>query len=246
MPAGSGDSWPNDYERGRPGWPRTAVDVLKLPRSAAVLDLGAGTGKLTRDLLRAFDTVIAVEPADGMRRVLTNLFPKCDARAGDARSIPAADASIDAIFAAQSFHWFNDVESLIEIARVLRPGGALELLWNVPAGPWEPPTATVESRLREVMPDQEVAYDPLDLGHPRGDWSVNFAEAGFEPCAHTTAPNPQILDRDGLVAYYASMGWFADLGDDQRVPLLAEVRSLLTASEYTRVWTTHIYWTRSR
>jgi SAM-dependent methyltransferase len=246
MPAGSGDSWPHDYERGRPGWPPAAIDVLHLPRSATVLDLGAGTGKLTRDLLDAFDSVIAVEPADAMRRVLSNLFPGCDARAGDARALPVADASVDAIFAAQSFHWFNDLESLAEIARVLRPGGVLELLWNVPAEPWKPSTETVEARLRDVMPDQEVSYDPLDLGHPRGDWSRNFGRAGFEPYEHTTAPNPQTLDRDGLVAYYASMGWLADLPDDQRLALLAEVRSLLTSSEYEREWTTHIYWTRLR
>jgi SAM-dependent methyltransferase len=211
-----------------------------------VLDLGAGTGKLTRDLLTAFDTVIAVEPADAMRRMLSNLLPECDARAGDARAIPVADASIHAVFAAQSFHWFNDTDSLTEIARVLRPGGVLELLWNVPAGPWAPSTERVEARLREVMPDQEVSYDPLDLGHPRGDWSANFAGAGFAPYEHTTAPNPQKLDRDGIVAYYASMGWLADMPDNERVPLLAEVRSFLTSGEYLREWTTHIYWTRVR
>jgi SAM-dependent methyltransferase len=246
MPAGSGDLWANDYERGRPGWPREALAVLELPRSATVLDLGAGTGKLTRDLLHAFDTVIAVEPADPMRRVLAELFPQCDARVGDAHAIPVADASVDAVFAAQAFHWFTDHEALTEIARVLRVGGALELLWNVPAGPWKPSTEAVEGRLREVLPDQEISYDPLDLGHPRGDWSANFDGAGFDPYEHATAPNAQTLDRDGLVAYYASMGWLADLPDQQRLPLLAEVRSLLTSGEYKRVWTTHIYWTRRR
>src|SRR5262249_43382280 len=152
---------------------------------------GAGTGKLTRILLEAFDTVIAVEPADAMRGMLKMLFPGCDARAGDARAIPVGDASVDAVFAAQAFHWFNDHASLTEIARLLRPDGGLELLWNVPAGPWAPSTDAVEARLREVMPDQEVSYDPLDLGHPRGDWSANFAGAGFAPYEHMTASNPQ-------------------------------------------------------
>jgi predicted methyltransferase len=70
MPAGSGDRWADDYERGRPGWPPEVVDVPGLAPSASVLDLGAGTGKLTRLLVGTFDRVVAVEPADAMRRVL--------------------------------------------------------------------------------------------------------------------------------------------------------------------------------
>jgi len=70
MPAGSLDRWPEDYERGRPGWPPEVVDVPGLPRSATALDLGAGTGKLTRLLVSTFDRVVAVEPAEAMRRLL--------------------------------------------------------------------------------------------------------------------------------------------------------------------------------
>jgi SAM-dependent methyltransferase len=246
MPAGSGDQWPVDYERGRPGWPREALDVHGLPRSATVLDLGAGTGKLTRLLVSRFDHVIAVEPADAMRRVLSKQCPQADARRGHARGIPLVDASVDAIFAAETFHWFDDDVALTEMARVLREGGALVLMWNLPAGPWEPSVAEAEALLRERLPEA-VEHDPVDLGGPRrgdGNWSCSFAAAGFGRLTETRVANPQKLDRDGLVAFFASLGWIADLPDGDRHLLLDEVRALLTEGEYRRLWTTEVYATR--
>lgn len=243
MPAGSSDKWPHDYERGRPGWPSEAVDVHGLPRSAIVLDLGAGTGKLTRLLVARFDRVVAVEPADAMRRVLSEACPVADARRGHARDIPLADASVDAIFAAEAFHWFDDDVALIEIARVLREGGALVLMWNLPAGPWEPSVTEAEDLLRTRLP-QTVEHDPVDLGGPRrgdGNWSGSFAAAGFGPLTETRVANPQMLDREGLVAFFASLGWIADLPDEDRRVLLDEVRALLTEREYRRLWTTHVH-----
>ena len=244
MPAGSGDRFPDDYERGRPGWPREAVELPGLPRVATVVDLGAGTGKLTRLLVSRFDRVVAVEPAEAMRRLLVGLCPEAEASAGNAREIPLADGSVDAVFAAEAFHWFDDDQSLAEIARVLKVGGALVLLWNVPAGPWEPSIAPVEALLRERLPAGAFDYDPLDLDGPRrgdGTWRVAFVAAGFEPLQDTRLANPQTLDREGLVGFFASMGWLAEFADEERLPLLAEVRSLLTASEYRRRWTTHTY-----
>ena len=92
MPAGSLDRWPEDYERGRPGWPPEVVDVPALPPTATVLDLGAGTGKLTRLLVPAFARVVAVEPADAMRRILETLCPEAEALPGTGQEIPLADA----------------------------------------------------------------------------------------------------------------------------------------------------------
>ena len=100
MPAGSLDRWPEDYERGRPGWPPEVVDVPGLPPTATVLDLGAGTGKLTRLLVPAFGRVVAVEPAEAMRRLLETLCPEAEALAGTGQEVPLADASVDAVFAA--------------------------------------------------------------------------------------------------------------------------------------------------
>ena len=247
MPAGAGDRWPDDYERGRPGWPKEALSLPQLPRDAAVLDLGAGTGKLTRLLGSSFDRVVAVEPAEAMLRTLVATCPGVRALPGAAQSIPLPDASVDAVFAGQAFHWFDDERGVAEIARVLRAGGALVLLWNVPAGPWEPSPAAAEDRLTALQPD-EVDHIPLDLGGPRAGsgWRPGVEDSPFGSFESGTAGNPQTLDRDGLVSYYATMGWVADLPDDERLPLLDEVRSLLTAPSYRRLWETHVHWARLR
>jgi SAM-dependent methyltransferase len=248
MPAGSGDRWPMDYERGRPGWPTESVRIPGLPPTATVLDLGAGTGKLTRLLVPAFDRVIAVEPADAMRRLLVALCPEAEALPGTGQDVPLRDASVDAVFAAQSFHWFDEERAVAEISRVLRPGGALVLMWNLPSGPWEPSTARAEEVLIERAPEGDLGYIPLDLGGPHASsgWRPTVADSPFEPFKATALPNPQALDRDGLVAFFASMGWVANLPDNDRLPLLEKLRSLLTAPQYERLWETHVHWAQLR
>jgi SAM-dependent methyltransferase len=247
MRAGSLDRWPDDYERGRPGWPRGVLDIARVPPKASVLELGAGTGKLTRLLVSAFDRVQAVEPAEAMRRVLVTLCPEVEPLAASAEKIPLRGNSVDAVFAAEAFHVFHGAGALAEIARVLRPRGALVLLWNVPAGAWVPSTANAEQLLTEHGPKPgEVRYDPLDLDGPQytsGEWRLALAGLPFEPLRETRLPNAQVLDREGLVAFFASMGWLADLPDGERLPLLDEVRSLLPAPEYRRQWETRIHWT---
>jgi SAM-dependent methyltransferase len=246
MPGGSGDRWPDDYERGRPGYPGAAVDVAEVPASSSVLDLGAGTGKLTRLLLTRFARVVAVEPADAMRRLLAELCPDAEALAGSAEAIPLADASVDAVFSAEAFHWFDGERALAEIARVLRPRGALALMWNVPAGPTQPPIEALE-RLVDDRAPWDLAYDPCDLNADRfasGEWRAAFAGSRFDELRDASFANAQTLDRDGFVALLASMGWVADLPDDERLPLLEIIRSLLDADEYVRPWKTVVYWTR--
>jgi SAM-dependent methyltransferase len=246
MPAGSLDRWTKDYERGRPGWPRGVVEIVEAPPTATVLDLGAGTGKLTRLLVAAFDRVVAVEPADAMRQMLLEMCPGVEALSGSAEAIPLPDATADAVFAAQSFHTFDATRAIAEIARVLRPGGAIVLLWNLPAGPWQPSAAEAEAVPEERMPN--VDYVPLDLGGPAASsgWQPKVADSPFEPFQATVVPNPQTLDREGLVAFYATMGWLADLPDEERLPLLAQVRPLLDADSYERSWETHVHWSRLR
>jgi SAM-dependent methyltransferase len=248
LPTGSLDRWPEDYERGRPDWPAEVVDIPGLPSVATVLELGAGTGKLTRLLVSTFGRVVAVEPAEAMRGLLVALCPEVEVLAGSAEEIPLANASVDAVFAAEAFHRFDGEHALAEIARMLRPRGALVLMWNLPAGPWEPSIAPVEHLLRQRLPDEaELGYDPFDLKstlYASGEWRLAFVESPFEELQETRLPNPQTVDRDGLVAFFASMGWIADLPDVERLPLLDEVRSLLAASEYRRPWETHVHWTR--
>lgn len=248
LPLGSLERWPDDYERGRPGWPPEALRVPGLPPTATVLELGAGTGKLTRLLVSAFRRVVAVEPADAMRRVLVRQCPEAEVLAGCAEDIPLPDGSADAVFAAEAFHRFRREAALAEVARVLRPRGTLVLLWNLPAGPTEPSPAAAEELLQRRIPDAAgLGYDPLDLNtkvYASGEWRRAFAGSSFEELRETRLPNPQTVDREGLVAFFASMGWIADLPDAERLPLLDEVRSLLAAPEYRRPWATHVHWTR--
>jgi SAM-dependent methyltransferase len=210
-----------------------------------VLDLGAGTGKLTRLLCTSFARVVAVEPDDGMRRRLVALCPQADVLAGSAEQIPLADDSIDAVFAAQCFHTFDNERALAEVARVLRPRGMLVLLWNVPAGPAEPSIAEVEQLLDPTWPK---GWDPLDLGDPfrsaSGTWRVAFTQSAFEELEETRLPNPQTVARDGLVAFFDSMGWIAILPEEDRLSLLDQVGSLLTATEYVLPWETRVQVTR--
>jgi SAM-dependent methyltransferase len=242
MPAGSGDRWSEDYEQGRPGWPAEVVQIGDLPSTATVLDLGAGTGKLTRVLTAAFDRVVSVEPADAMRHLLERLQPEAEALAGTAEAIPLPEASVDAVFVAQAFHTFDDVRAIQEIARVLRLGGPLILMWNLPAGPWQPSAAAAEEILAERMP--AVDYIPLDLGGPSASsgWQPKVADSPFGDFRASVLPNPQTLDRESLVAFYATMGWVADLPAAERMPLLDRVRSRLTARTYMREWETHVHW----
>jgi SAM-dependent methyltransferase len=118
------------YERGRPSYPPEAIDWL-LPRGARdVLDLGAGTGKLTTRLVERGLSVVAVDPIPEMLEVLSNSLPDTPALLGTAEEIPLPDDSVDAVLVAQAWHWFDPMRAVPEVARVLRPGGRLGLVWN--------------------------------------------------------------------------------------------------------------------
>jgi SAM-dependent methyltransferase len=244
MPSGSDDRWPDDYERGRPGWPPEVADVLGLPPTATVLELAAGTGKLTRILAATFARVIALEPADAMRRLLVRNCPDVETVAASAESIPLPNASVDGVFVAEAFNHFDIARAVEEIARVLRPDGAVVLMWNQPSGPWEPSIAAVEALLDERIDRLgSLSYDPLDLGgahYTSGVWKAPFPHELRE----VRFANEQIVDRDGLVAFLASMGWIAELPNGERLPLLDEIRAHLTAAEYRRTWETQVYVTR--
>ncbi len=119
------------YERGRPPYPAEAIDWLLPPGAARVLDVGAGTGKLTRQLAQRGLDVLAVEPLAGMRDQLARAVPGVPVYPGTAEDIPLPDGSVDAVLAAQAWHWVDPVRAVPEVARVLVPGGQLGLAWNV-------------------------------------------------------------------------------------------------------------------
>jgi SAM-dependent methyltransferase len=118
------------YERGRPSYPPEAIDWLLPPGARDVLDLGAGTGKLTTRLVERGLDVVAVDPLAEMLELLSSALPDTPALLGTAEQIPLPDNSVDAVLVAQAWHWFDPQQAVAEVARVLRPGGRLGLVWN--------------------------------------------------------------------------------------------------------------------
>lgn len=233
--AGSFDRAAERYERGRPGWPEEAVAALGLPPEAVVLDLAAGTGKLTRVLLGRFARVVAVEPLPAMRAILEREAPRAEALAGTAEEIPLPDGAVDAVLCGEAFHWFDGPRAVAEIARVLRPGGPLAVLFNRPAGPIEPSVHGVSQLLRE-------------RGHPHrqadrvssGEWLEPFADSPFEGPRELRFPNVQRSTRARTLDYLASVSWIAGLEDAARESLLHDLRELLPDTTYTWPWETRL------
>lgn len=145
-----------DYERARPSYPTRAVELLLaelgIAPESTVLDLGAGTGKFTRLLRPTGATLLALEPVSAMRRHLADAVPEARVLDGTAESIPLPDGSVDAIVAATAFHWFKGDDALEEIARVLRPGGGLGLVWNNPDEDADWVAAGLDRRRRKAGP----------------------------------------------------------------------------------------------
>jgi SAM-dependent methyltransferase len=197
------------YDRVRPEYPDEAVDwlveTLGLGPGRTVVDLAAGTGKMTKALLaRARARVVAVEPAPRMLDRLRESAPGAEAREGTAEAIPLPDGSADAVTVAQAFHWFSNDRAIGEIHRVLRPGGRLALVWN---RRWlrAPAQAALDELLEPWKPDDVPR-------HKTDDWRVAIeATALFEPVAERELPWTQEVDRAGFVGRFASTSFIAAL-----------------------------------
>jgi SAM-dependent methyltransferase len=154
-----------DYEAGRPEWPPEVQAFLAGLRPRVALDLGAGTGKLTRHLVAIAPEVIAVDPAAGLLDVLRIKVPRADARVGTAEAIPLPRASVDLVAAGNAFHWFHGEAAADEIARVLVPGGAVAIFWNRPE--WPEWFAGVSARLADY---RNVVHDAAADRAESGRW----------------------------------------------------------------------------
>jgi SAM-dependent methyltransferase len=121
-----------EYDRLRSGPPPEALDWMLPPDASNALEIGAGTGILTRLLVERVAHVTAVEPDDRMRAVLSTTTAGADVQAGVAEALPAAASSCDVVIAASAWHWVDEARAVPEVARVLRPGGRLALVWSGP------------------------------------------------------------------------------------------------------------------
>jgi SAM-dependent methyltransferase len=230
----------NDYEKGRPDYPPSAIawllEALDIHSNSTVIDLAAGTGKLTRLLLPSRARVIAVEPVAGMREVLSSVVPAAEVLEGTAEQMPLPDASADAVTVAQAFHWFRGQEALAEIHRVLRPGGRLGLIWN--RRDLDQP---VQAELARVM----ESYRGATPSHDNGAWMAAFRETrSFGPLAQEDFPMEQVVDRDQLVARVLSVSFMAALPPDQQSAVADEVTEIANRYGYpvTLSYTTRVYW----
>jgi SAM-dependent methyltransferase len=207
------------YERVRPGYPREALDwlvrELDLRAGRTVVDLAAGTGKLTRLLVASRARVVAVEPAEGMLAVLRSEVPEAEAMTGTAEQIPLPDASADALLVAQAFHWFAHDRALREIHRVLRPGGTFALVWNR-----RDLTAPAHAALERAM----APWKGDTPRHRDGDWRLAIDGTPlFAPLAGQELPNDQELAPGALVDRAASTSFIAALPEETRREALAEL-----------------------
>jgi ubiquinone/menaquinone biosynthesis C-methylase UbiE len=223
------DDAAQEYERGRPGYPAEAIDALAreldVGPDSVVVDLAAGTGKLTRDLVARFARVIAVEPLAEMRAQLERHVPEAEALDGTAERIPVADGSANAVLVAQAFHWFDGRRALDEIARVLRQRGGLGLLWNTT--PWENRETPWFALLDDLLERRRVDLATLRR-HASGRWRETFNdEPRFEPLAEAVYDNPRRMTTEEFVDGFASRSYVAVLAPDARAAVLAEVAELL-------------------
>ncbi|MCW2735439.1 class I SAM-dependent methyltransferase [Nocardioides sp.] len=201
------------YDRGRPSYPADAVAWLAGGDAKVVLELGAGTGKLTRELVDQGHAVFATEPDEAMLAVLRERVPEVSARLATAEEIPANDRSVDVVVVAQAFHWFDHDVALPEIARVLKPGGHVALAWNF-----------FDQRIPWVRRLVNVVGEHAASSHASSDVLVDHEL--FEPAERTTFAFWQDVNRDILVDIVASRSYVASLPEAEREARLDAVRAL--------------------
>jgi SAM-dependent methyltransferase len=202
-----------EYDRLRPGPPPEALDWLVPSGATDVLEIGAGTGILTRLLAERVPSLIAVEPDDRMRAVLA-ATPGVQVLAGWAEELPVPDSSVDVVIAASAWHWVDEERAVPEVARVLRPGGRLALVWSGPDRSVDWMRALWAGGM-ELSPDEKVAADE---GRRRRH-IVNVDLGGQSPFE---APETSLFR------------WTRPMSKDDLVALAATYSGVITMDEKTR------------
>jgi ubiquinone/menaquinone biosynthesis C-methylase UbiE len=240
-----------EYEKGRPGYPRELVDrfveLSGLGAGKVVVDVGAGTGKFTRLLVPTGATVVAVEPVAAMRAQLAESVPGVEILDGTGEALPLPDASADAVTAAQAAHWFDGPAAFADIARVLRPGGTLGLVWNTRdrAWPWTEPIDELMARVAGDAPRFRQAEDRWTAALAAND---DFDEVRLEEFT-----NAVTHDLESMLARVSSVSYVSALPDDRRAALLDELTVILRdgpmaqeGETFVEPYRTELYWCRRR
>lgn len=212
-----------EYEAARPSYPPEILDALPLEPSATVLDLGAGTGKLTRVLVERYARVIAVEPLAEMRAILERVVPSAESLAGAAEAIPLPEGTVDAVFAAQAFHWFANDEAILEIARVLRPGGVFAVVWNEGIDPSPLPEA-YQARIKPLFEEVRAAVE--------ADRFEVIRNGPFGELHEVSVEHEQEQTRESTLAFMRSTSVVAKRPPEEREALMAELGALLPDGRY--------------
>jgi SAM-dependent methyltransferase len=211
-----------EYERARPSYPEEAVDrliqELEVRRGGRMLDLGAGTGKLTRLLAPTGARLVALDPVEAMRKACAVMVPEAMVLGGVAESLPFGEGTFDAVVAGQAFHWFEGPQALTDIHRILKPSGRLGLIWNV-----RDESVDWVRKLTEII-------DPYERTAPREkthEWRVAFAMTDLFGTLHQRRFSyAQTLDVQGLVERFASVSFIASLPAVEGHQVLARIRDL--------------------
>jgi SAM-dependent methyltransferase len=238
------------YERGRPGYPTDALACLAerigIRGGRDIVELGAGTGKLTALIVPSGASITAIEPVAAMRAALHRNCPTVTVLEGTAESVPLPDGSAHAVVAAQAFHWFDGERALREIHRILRPTGRLGLIWNVrdEASHWSKRLTAIFDRLSE----------PRDPRYRSGAWREAFETTGlFVPLRHRASRHVHTVTREGFIDRVMSVSYVASAAGDVRRDVLTEVSDLLDTdpelrgrSEIPLPYRTDVFWCERR
>jgi len=241
-----------EYDAVRPDYAPAALaraeEVLGLGPAARVVDLAAGSGKLTRALAARFAEVVAVEPDEEMRAILGGRSPEIELVHGTAEDLPLADAVADAVFVGDAFHWFDAARAVAELERVIRPGGGLALLWNH----WwsEGPEGTADALEPQLPAAARMLLDAVYAASGRAaarasmpDPLTVFADSCFQTLAEESFSRNEALTGAAVADLYATVSSIASLVPDDRSALRRELLRLLD-ERYRLTITTVLHWTR--